>query len=195
MLERNLIQIFIKKMRLTDRIRPITTLFPLLAILTIALAGLSGCDSAKSPSAQQPTTPSPTTSTSPSAPSASPSPSPSPTGAMTTITIYKATSDCDRYTPESVEVPADQAIEAAVGQVIEAQNNVDFKLAGYRVNVADGVATVDVRVAPDSPRQVVSLSSCEQFALFGSINETLTKNPEWQIQTVEFTDRGEEIAF
>jgi hypothetical protein len=94
-----------------------------------------------------------------------------------------------------VQVPADSALEAAVGEVIKAQSNVDFAIAGYRVRVDQGVATVDFRVAPDSPRQIVSLSSCEQFVLFGGISETLTKNSQFKVQEVRFSDRGEEIAF
>jgi hypothetical protein len=94
-----------------------------------------------------------------------------------------------------VQVPADSALDAAVGEVIKAQSNGDFAIAGYRIRVDQGVATVDFRVAPDSPRQIESLSSCEQFALFGGISETLTKNSQFQVQEVRFSDRGEEIAF
>jgi hypothetical protein len=153
-------------------------------LLSVLPVGLKSCR-APAPPAPRPTiaTPSPAT------------PSPSPTAPQTTVTIYKANDQCDQYEPSPVQVPADSALEGAVGEVIKAQGNVDFKIAGYRVNVAQGSATVDFRVAPDSPRQIASLSSCEQSALFGSISETLTKNSQFQIQEVRFSDRGEEIAF
>jgi hypothetical protein len=149
-------------------------------LLSVLPVGLKGCR------APAPPVPSPTVVT----------PTPSPTAPQTTVTIYKANDQCDRYEPSPIQVPADSALDGAVGEIIKAQSNVDFKIAGYRVNVApDGIATVDFRVAPDSPRQIVSLSSCEQFALFGSISETLTKNSQFQIKEVRFSDRGEEIAF
>jgi hypothetical protein len=156
----------------------------ILFLLGVISTGLKGC---RAPSPEPPTLPSPTSST--PSPQASVAP-------QTTVTIYKANSQCDQYEPLQIQVPKEQAMEAAVGKVIEAQNNVDFKLAGYRVSVdPNGVATVDFRVAPHSTRQMVSLSSCEQFALFGSLTETLTKNSQWQVKSVKFTDRGEEIAF
>jgi hypothetical protein len=73
---------------------------------------------------------------------------------------------------------------------------VAFDLAGYRVQLNEntGVATVDLRLDPESERQFVSLSSCEKFSLFGSLEKTLTSNPEWQINRVRFTERGEEIV-
>jgi hypothetical protein len=149
-------------------------------LLGVISTGLKGCRSPVVP-------PSPTIVT--------PTPSVSPTAPQTTVTVYKANSQCDQYEPSPVQVPADSALDAAVGEVIKAQSQVDFAIAGYRVNVNQGVATVDFRVAPDSPRQIVSLSSCEQFVLFGGISETLTKNPQFQIKEVRFSDRGEEIAF
>lgn len=111
------------------------------------------------------------------------------------VTVYEADSQCETVLPKKVAVPADQQLEAAVGKVLEKYDTGDFDLAGYRVNVepATGVATVDFRVAPDSKRKLVSLSSCEQFALFNSLNKTLTSNPDWKIKIVRFTEQGKEI--
>lgn len=116
-------------------------------------------------------------------------------GKTLTTTIYKADALCETLVPTQTEVNADQPLEATVGKVITAQNLADFEIAGYRVSrsEASGEATVDFRLAPNSPRQFTSLSACEQFALFGSLEKTLTSNPQWQIQTVRFTARGEEI--
>lgn len=112
-----------------------------------------------------------------------------------TVEIYIADSQCQNFIPTEVTVPENKPMEAAVGEIIEKNTNGDFEIAGYRVNVdsTTGVATVDMRLAPDSRRQFVSLSSCEQFALFGSLDKTLTENSEWNIKEVEFTEQGEEI--
>ncbi|MBZ8178999.1 MAG: hypothetical protein SAL07_23940 [Oscillatoria sp. PMC 1051.18] len=112
-----------------------------------------------------------------------------------TVNVYHADSQCQTLVPETVAVPDDNSIEAAIAKVLEYKNTTDFELAGYRINVnsQNGVATLDLRVAPDSPRQFVSLSSCEKFALFGSLQKTLTDNTQWDIKEVIFTEKGEEI--
>ena len=113
-----------------------------------------------------------------------------------TITIYRIDSFCENFIPEPIRVNPDRAIEQAVGKVLESEENSEFELAGYRLKVdpANGVATVDLRLSPNSPRKLVSLSDCEQLALFGSLRETLLGNPEWNIETVQFTERGQEIV-
>ncbi|MDY6940483.1 MAG: hypothetical protein SWY16_22850 [Cyanobacteriota bacterium] len=114
-----------------------------------------------------------------------------------TVTIYSADTECESLIPQQVELPQSNTLEASVGEIVGRWNNSDFRLAGYRVNVDGdtGVATVDLRVDPDSERQILSLSSCERYALFGSLSETLTSNPQWEISQVRFTDRSEEITF
>lgn len=94
---------------------------------------------------------------------------------------------------EKTAVSASQPIAGAVGKVLENADSADFSLSGYRVNVVSGVATVDLRVAPDSKRKLVSLSSCEQMAIFGSLRKTLTSNAQWKIKSVRFTDRDKEV--
>lgn len=113
------------------------------------------------------------------------------------VTIYKADAQCQELIPQTVLVSAEEPIEAAVGKVLQERGTVDFDLAGYRVSVNEntGVATVDLRLDPNAERQFVSLSSCEKFSLFGSLEKTLTSNPEWEIDTVRFTDRGVEIEY
>ena len=130
------------------------------------------------------------------------SPTPDPANPATTaaemvsVTIFKADDQCVNFLPESVQVTGDRPMEGAVGKVLENQGGGDFDLSGYRVSVdtATGVATVDLRMNPDSDRKLISLSACEQFALFGSLRETLVQNPDWNITDVRFTERGEEIA-
>jgi len=93
-----------------------------------------------------------------------------------------------------MQVPIDRPIEAAIGEVIKRQRSADFALAGYRLELKQGVATVDLRLAANTQRPMTSLSSCEQRSLFGSVKETLLKNSEWGITTVRFTNRGKEIV-
>ncbi|MDZ8106141.1 MAG: sporulation/spore germination protein [Nostoc sp. DedQUE12a] len=112
----------------------------------------------------------------------------------TDVTIYTSDVQCQELIPEKVSVPADEPVTNAVGKIIEKRDTSDFSLSGYRVNVKNGVATVDLRLSPESKRQIASLSSCEQFALFGSLRKTLTSNAGWKIKEVRFTERGENIV-
>ncbi|BAY79180.1 hypothetical protein NIES25_56630 (plasmid) [Nostoc linckia NIES-25] len=112
----------------------------------------------------------------------------------TNVTIYTSDVQCQELIPEKISVPADEPVKNAVGKIIEKRDTSDFSLSGYRVNVKNGVATVDLRISPESKRQIASLSSCEQFALFGSVRKTLTSNATWNIKEVRFTERGEDIV-
>lgn len=111
------------------------------------------------------------------------------------VNIYKADSQCQTLVPEKAAVPAASPVNAAVGKVLQEAGSSDFELAGYRVNVnaKSRVATVDLRISPDSRRQFVSLSTCEQFALFASLRKTLTANSQLKIKNVRFTQQGREI--
>ncbi|MBX2863139.1 MAG: hypothetical protein KTR27_06250 [Leptolyngbyaceae cyanobacterium MAG.088] len=113
---------------------------------------------------------------------------------MVSVSIYVMDDSCSNFTAESVKVPADQAITEAVGEVLDRHDFEAFKLSGYRVNVEDSKAIVDLRLAEDSQRQFLSLSSCEQQGLFGGLEETLLQNSDWQVNQVEFTNRGKEIV-
>jgi hypothetical protein len=123
----------------------------------------------------------------------SPSPSPLPTNTVT-VNIYHIDSQCENLIPMPVAVPADDSLEAAVAQVLEWQDTRDFSFS-YRVIVDRHwhLATIDLRVSPYSRRQLTSLSTCEQIALFSSLEKTLTSNPIWNIKEVRFTEMGEEI--
>jgi len=111
------------------------------------------------------------------------------------LNIYQADSQCQTLVPEKVAVPAGSPVDAAVGKVLEKASSGDFDLAGYRVNVnaKSGVATVDLRLAPDAQRQFLSLSTCEQFALFGSLRKTLVDNTQLKIKDVRFTEQGQDL--
>jgi hypothetical protein len=117
-----------------------------------------------------------------------------PTSKTTNVTIYTSDVQCQELVPEKVSVSAEEPVTNVVGKIIEKRDTSDFSLSGYRVNVKNGIATVDLRISPESKRQIASLSSCEQFALFGSLRKTLTSNTEWNIKKVRFTERGEDIV-
>ncbi len=110
------------------------------------------------------------------------------------VTLYTSDTQCQQLIPQKVSVPAEEPMTNAVGKIIDERDTADFSLSGYRVNVRNGVATVDLRLSPQSKRQIASLSSCEQFALFGSLRKTLMSNSQWKIKDVRFTEKGEEIV-
>ncbi|MBH8576631.1 GerMN domain-containing protein [Nostocaceae cyanobacterium CENA369] len=110
------------------------------------------------------------------------------------VTLYASDAQCQELIPQKVSVPAEEPVKGAVDKIIKQQETGDFGFTGYRVNVKNGVATVDLRLSPQSKRQLTSLSSCEQFALFGSLRKTLTSNAQWNIKEVRFTERGQEIV-
>lgn len=111
------------------------------------------------------------------------------------VNLFYPDSNCEALVPEPITVPKDRSLEAAVERAIEQAESGDFDLAGYRVSVNNGVATIDLRLSPDSPRHFLSMTACEQFALFGSLRKTLLDNPQWNIKDVRFTENGEDILF
>ena len=115
-------------------------------------------------------------------------------GKTTNVTVYTSDAQCQELIPKKADVSAQEPMNEAIGKIFKEQNTADFSVSGYRVNVKNGVAIVDLRVSPESKRQVSSLSSCEQFALFSSVRKTLISNSQWKIKDVRFTERGEEIA-
>ncbi|MEQ8974445.1 MAG: sporulation/spore germination protein [Coleofasciculus sp. C1-SOL-03] len=129
-------------------------------------------------------------------PEVNPASTPQPSDAADTITlnIYRTDSQCETLIPEPVAVAAETPVTASVGTVVAQVSSGDLDLAGYRVNLNNGIATIDLRLSPDSQRQFVSLSMCEQLALFGSIRKTLLENPRLNIKDVRFTDKGQEIV-
>ncbi len=123
-----------------------------------------------------------------------PSTTETPTGKTTDVTVYTSDAECQELVAQKTPVSSQEPVAGAVGKVLEGRDNGDFSLSGYRVNVKNGIATVDLRLSPNSKRILTSLSSCEQFALFGSLRKTLTSNSQWNIKDVRFTEKGEEIA-
>jgi hypothetical protein len=118
----------------------------------------------------------------------------SATGKTINLTLYTSDTECQELIPNKVSVPAEKPATVIVDKIIEQQDTGDFSLSGYRVSVKNRIATVDLRISPESKRQLVSLSHCEQFALFGSLRKSLTSNAQLNIKNVRFTERGKEIT-
>ncbi|MEH2409416.1 sporulation/spore germination protein [Nostoc sp.] len=137
----------------------------------------------KSPNQESPKENTPSSSTSKAA-----------TSKTTSVKLYTSDTQCQELIPEKVSVPAEEPVTNVVSKILEKRDTSDFSLSGYRVNIKNGIATVDLRISPESKRQIASLSSCEQFALFGSLRKTLTSNTQWNIKEVRFTERGEDIV-
>ncbi|MEH2105780.1 sporulation/spore germination protein [Nostoc sp.] len=116
------------------------------------------------------------------------------TSKTTNVTLFTSDAQCQELIPEKVAVPAEEPVTNVVSKILEKRDTSDFSLSGYRVNIKNGIATVDLRISPESKRQIASLSSCEQFALFGSLRKTLTSNAQWNIKEVRFTERGKDIV-
>jgi hypothetical protein len=119
-----------------------------------------------------------------------------------TRTIYRADLFCQTLEPQAVELSIEgntgdrQAeIEAAIGVMLKQWTGSDLGIAGYRVTLRDRVATVDIRRDPNAARPWMALSTCEQFALFGGLRETMTNEPDWGIDRVEFLSLGEPLGF
>jgi hypothetical protein len=118
----------------------------------------------------------------------------SATGKTINLTLYTSDTECQELIPNKVSVPAEKPATGIVDKIIEQQDTGDFSLSGYRVSVKNRIATVDLRISPESKRQLVSLSHCEQFALFGSLRKSLTSNAQLNIKNVRFTERGKKIT-
>lgn len=110
------------------------------------------------------------------------------------VSLFTSDSQCQELIPQQVLVAKEEPVISAVGNIIKQFDSADFSLSGYSVTVKNQVATIDLRILPDSLRQFTSLSSCEQFALFGSLRKTLLSHFEWNIKKVRFTHQGEEIV-
>jgi hypothetical protein len=117
-------------------------------------------------------------------------------------TIYRADLLCQTLEPQVVELNTEtnsgdrQAeIEATIGVVLKQWTGSDVGIAGYRVTVRDRVATIDLRRDPNTARPWIGLSTCEQFALFGGLRETIVNEPDWEVERVEFLSLGEPLGF
>ncbi len=195
----------------------------LTVLMGSALVGLTACVGSQptpiaSPTApaisQNSPTPTPTPSSTPSTPAATASPTqdvavpaqepirstqPPESVKIATgpqeITVYKLDDQCNDFIPEKVAVPAESNVDAAVSKVLENSNSPDFNISNYRVDVKEGVATVDLRLPDGAKRPFEAMSACEQKGLIGSLDKTLKANPNLKVNAVRYTDGKKELEF
>ena len=115
---------------------------------------------------------------------------------MVTVSVYTIDDQCNNFVEQAIQVPSNVAMNEAVGKAVDvsAGDLNAFKLDAYQVNVDGNTAIVDMQLSPGSERQFVSLSSCEQRMLFGSVEETLLNNADWDVDAVKFTNAGKELV-
>jgi len=108
------------------------------------------------------------------------------------VALYIPDDQCQNYLTEEVLVPRQDDLTETVKLILAEPEIPFFELTGYRLNhdPETKTATIDLRVSRTSPRLLQSLTFCEQMLLLGSIKETLLNHPEWDIEQVEFTNRG-----
>lgn len=162
-------------------------------ILSVTILSLSSC-STPEVETESPQSPTPEATVSPEPTSEPQKQALSPANTVP-VTVYQVDSQCSELVPRQITVPKEQALETAIAEVLAQQSSSDFSLQ-YRVNTDEDQqrVTIDFRVPTNADRTFNSLSSCEQLALFGSLRKTITSNPNWQINQVIFTERGEEIT-
>lgn len=165
-----------------------------LLLATVAIASLTSCSSNPNNISRNAISSTPTPSVARLRTKAKTSEPKAVSGKTVNVTLYTSDIQCQEFVPQKVTLPATTPVTNAVGKILQEQETADFNVSGYRVRVRNGVATVDLRLSPQSKRQFASLSSCEQFALFGSLRKTLTSNPQWKIREVQFTEKGEDIV-
>ena len=112
------------------------------------------------------------------------------------VALYIPDDQCQTYLTEEVLVPRQNDLAETIALILAEQEIPFFDLTGYRINRDPGTKTVtiDLRVSRTSPRLLQSLSFCEQKALLGSLKETLLNHPQWDIEQVEFTNRGHRLV-
>lgn len=112
------------------------------------------------------------------------------------VDLYTLDDRCESYQTEPIQVPRLQSMENTVALIMAEQVTPDLTLSGYRTSFdpETNTVTIDLRVARDSRRVLQSLSVCEQKALLGSLRETLINQPDWQIEAVTFTNRGNPLV-
>ncbi len=111
------------------------------------------------------------------------------------VTIYKSDNLCEKYITETLEIPEKDSLDQTIGIILDQNSSRDFNIVGYRIKIDEktSIATIDFRIDPQSQRQLISLSPCEQFALFGSLRQTLINNPQWKIKDLQFLQQGKNI--
>ena len=171
-----------------------------LTLALITLVGLSGCDDLETPSVGESPSPSPI-------PSITPLASAIPEN-LTLVTVYGMDDTCENLVPRTLTVPKDEAMVASVRAVVAAEIPQNLPPVSVEVTVTEDVAQVSLQTdqsdqadsqnqassessaKPDHlaepERSLASLSSCENRALYESIERTLLAHEAWGIRSVDF---------
>ncbi|MEA5452641.1 hypothetical protein VB780_28975 [Leptolyngbya sp. CCNP1308] len=112
------------------------------------------------------------------------------------VDLHTLDDRCESYQTQAIQVPRSQSMENTVALIMAEQAIPDLTLSGYRTSFdpETKTVTIDLRVARNSRRVLNSLSVCEQKALLGSLRETLINQPDWKIEAVIFTNRGNPLV-
>ncbi len=112
------------------------------------------------------------------------------------VDLYTLDDRCESYQAEAIQVPRPQSMENTVALIMAEQAIPELTLSGYRTSFdpETNTVTIDLRVARSSRRVLNSLSVCEQKVLLGSLRETLINQPDWKIEAVVFTNRGNPLV-
>lgn len=112
------------------------------------------------------------------------------------VDIYTVDDRCEGYQSEPIQVPRPQSMETTVAWILAEQAIPELILSGYRTSFdsATKTVTIDLRVARNSRRVLQSLSLCEQKMLLGSLRQTLMNQPDWKLEAVIFTNRGNPLV-
>lgn len=119
-----------------------------------------------------------------------------PPGELVGITYYLPDDTCDGFEERTAIAHPRNLDDIATTLLEDPRLTLEgLDLSAYSVSrsTPDTIA-IDFTIALDSQRQFVSLSSCEQMMLFGSLRSTFLDNPALGVEAIEFTEQGNPIA-
>lgn len=107
--------------------------------------------------------------------------------------VYIPDPQTQELVPQSVLLGADEPVEGAVDQIMQAYQGQDVGIMGYEVSVDQANQEAEINFEVDNPRggeAFQSLSSANQYSLFEAIRETLLTEPTYNVDQVIFLANG-----
>jgi hypothetical protein len=107
--------------------------------------------------------------------------------------VYIPDPQTQELVPQSVLLGADEPVEGAVAQIVQAYQGQDVGITGYEVNVDQANQEAEINFEVNDPRgeeAFQSLSSANQYSLFEAIRETLLTEPTYNVDEVIFLANG-----
>lgn len=105
------------------------------------------------------------------------------------VPIWVIDEQCSELVEKVVELEAGHSADDLVGEVLAegwSQASLEIERHNVTIDTTTGTAMVELYHVADSSRTFSSLSSCENFALFRGIKDTLIANEAFGIESVEF---------